>query len=182
MAGLNIAFPQVIPNPPTEETKWYALQTRARHEKIVAYRLEQAGIEIFLPLVQEVHRWSDRKKIVQLPLFSSYVFAKIRATNAERIRLLQVDGVLSLVGKRAEGTPIPDEQIQSVKVLVNGKMPWTTYPFLKIGQRVRIRNGALEGMEGILLSRSGENNLVVSVDAIQRSLAVRLENYELEAA
>ncbi len=182
MATLIAAYPQLVPSATSEMPNWYAVQTRARHEKLVAYRFQESGIETFLPLVNEVHRWSDRKKIVQLPLFSCYVFAKVCPTNVDRMRLLRVDGVLSLVGKRGEGTPIPDEQIESVRLLLSQSMAWTEHPFLKIGQRVRIRSGALDGMEGILLSRNGDRTLVVSVDAIQRSLAVKLEGYELEAA
>jgi len=161
---------------------WYAVQTYSRHEKAVAYRLQERGISAFLPLVSEVHRWSDRKKIVQLPLFSCYVFAKIPPTNEHRLRILQADGVLNLVGKRGEGTPIPDEQIDSVRIMIQQQLPWSNHPFLKIGQRVRIRSGALDGMEGVLLSRAGENTLVISIDAIQRSLAVKVEGYEVEAA
>ena len=96
--------------------------------------------------------------------------------------MLCVDGVFAFVGPRGEGTPIPDAQIDAVRTLVEGPLPWSSHPFLKIGQRVRIRNGALEGIEGILVSRSGESTLVISVDAIQRSMAVRIEGYDVEAA
>ena len=174
--------PQLFSAVHQEQEHWYAVQTRARHEKLVAYRFQERGITSFLPLVTEVHRWSDRKKIVELPLFSCYVFAKIVPNNLDRLRVLKVDGVLSLVGTRAEGTPIPEEQIQSVRILLEQKMQYSSHPFLKIGQRVRIRSGALDGMEGILVSRNGGRSLVVSIDAIQRSLSVRLEGYELEAA
>jgi transcription antitermination factor NusG len=174
MATNITAFPEPVPASIEQMQNWYAVQTRARHEKIVAYR--------FLPLVNEVHRWSDRKKIVQSPLFSCYVFARICPTNVDRMRLLRVDGVLSLVGKRGEGTAVADEQIQFVKSLIDQRVSWFPHPFLQIGQRVRVRNGALHGMEGILLSRNGDKTLVVSIDAIQRSLAVRLEGYDLEAA
>lgn len=159
---------------------WYALQTRARHEKAVEQRLLERGVETFLPVITEVHRWSDRKKTVQLPLFGCYIFAKISPTNLDRLRVLRVDGVLSLIGTRGQGTPIPDEQIDAVRVLIEERMPWTSHPFLQIGQRVRIRSGALDGMEGILVSRNGDRSLVISVDAIQRSLAVRVEGYEVE--
>jgi len=173
---------QPAPFTPAEAEQWYAVQTRARHEKQVAYRLQERGITNFLPLVTEVHRWSDRKKIVELPLFSCYVFAKIAPTNVDRLRVLRLDGVLSLVGTRGEGTPIPEEQIEAVRILLKERTPWSSHPFLKVGQRVRIRSGALDGMEGILVSHNGDRTLVVSVDAIQRSLAVRLEGYEVEAA
>ena len=159
---------------------WYSLHTRPRHEKIVAQRLQERGVTTYLPLITEVHRWSDRKKSVQLPLFSCYVFAKFVPHRAERLRVLRVDGVFGLVGAHGEGSPIPDDQIESVRNLVEGEIPWSCHPFLKIGQRVRIRSGALDGLEGILISRNGDRTLVISVDAIQRSLAVRVEGYEVE--
>lgn len=163
------------------DSQWYALHTHARHEKLVAQRLAERGVETFLPMVTEVHRWSDRKKSVQLPLFTCYVFAKFIDNRSERLRVLRVGGVLGLIGSQGEGTPIPDEQIDAVRTLVEGALPWSSHPFLKIGQRVRIRSGALNGMEGILVSRNGSDTLVISVDALQRSLSVRVEGYDLEA-
>jgi len=164
------------------ESEWYALHTRPRHEKQVVQRLGERGVETFLPIVTEVHRWSDRKKQVELPLFSCYVFAKFAPNRAERLHVLRVGGVLGLVGSQGEGSPIPPEQIDAVRNLVEGTTEWTPYPFLKIGQRVRVLSGALSGMEGILTSRNGSKTLVISVDAIQRSLAVRVEGYEIEPA
>ena len=165
-----------------EAENWYGLQTRPRHEKIVTQRLEERGVTTFLPLVTEVHRWSDRKRSVQVPLFGCYVFAKFVPNRSERLRVLRVEGVFGLVGGRGEGVPIPDEQMDAVRSLVEAQLPWSSHPFLKIGQRVRIRSGALDGLEGILVSRNGERTLVISVDAIQRSLAVRVEGYEVEPA
>src|SRR5580658_3486213 len=171
---------QLAPPVGVETEQWYGLQTRPRHEKIVAQRLEERGVTTFLPLVTETHRWSDRKKSVQVPLFSCYVFAKFVPNRAERLRVLRVDGVFGLVGGKGEGAPIPDEQIDAVRSVVEGQLPWSSHPFLKIGQRVRIRSGALNGLEGILVSRNGDRTLVISVEAIQRSLAVRVEGYEVE--
>ena len=173
--------PNPLPVVPSESEKWYALHTRPRHEKAVVQRLSERGVDTFLPTVTEVHRWSDRKKKIESPLFSCYVFAKFISNRMDRLRVLRVDGVLGLVGSRSEGTPIPDEQIDAVRTLLDGTQPWSSYPFLKIGQRVRIRSGALDGMEGILVSRNGSTTLVISVDAIQRSLAVRVEGYQVEA-
>jgi transcription antitermination factor NusG len=171
---------QPLPGVELDSACWYGLQTRPRHEKIVAQRLEERGVTTFLPLVTEVHRWSDRKKSVQLPLFGCYVFARFLPERVERLRVLRVDGVFGLVGARGEGTPIPDSEIDAVRSLVTTQLPWSSHPFLKIGQRVRIRSGALDGMEGILISRNGDRTLVISVEAIQRSLAVRVEGYEVE--
>ena len=185
VSSMALAVPQFVPVAETEVVRpeaesWYGLQTRPRHEKMVARRLEERGVTTFLPLVSEVHHWSDRKKSVQMPLFGCYVFAKFVPNRSERLRVLRVDGVFGLVGSKGEGTPIPDEQIAAVRNLLQEQLPWSSHPFLKIGQRVRLRSGALDGVEGILISRNGDRTLVISVDAIQRSLAVRVEGYDVE--
>ena len=167
--------------PTVEPLEWYALHTRPRHEKLVVQRLADRGVETFLPIVTEVHRWSDRKKTVQLPLFSCYVFVKFVPNRSERLRVLRVDGVLGLVGNRGEGAAIPTQQIDAVRALVDGNLPWSSHDFLKVGQRVRVRSGALDGVEGILVSYEGDQTLVISIDAIQRSLSVRLAGYQVEA-
>ncbi|HYM74959.1 MAG TPA: UpxY family transcription antiterminator [Candidatus Dormibacteraeota bacterium] len=184
MATNILSWQHAVPTPIVagEGESWYALHTRPRHEKLVLQRLAERGVETFLPIVTEVHRWSDRKKSVQLPLFSCYVFAKFVSQRTERLNVLRVGGVLGLVGSRGEGTPIPDGQIDAVRALMEGAVQWSSHPFLKIGQRVRVRGGSLEGVEGILVSRNGSDTLVISVDAIQRSLAVRVEGYQVEAA
>lgn len=158
---------------------WYALHTRTRHEKMVEQRLQERGVQTFLPLVTEIHRWSDRKKKVQLPLFNGYVFAKLARSRAERLRVLSIDGVFCVVGSGGEGTPIPEEQIQTVRAVLEGEMPWSGHPFLKVGQRVRVQGGALDGVEGILVDRCGDSTLVISVEAIQRSIAVRVQGYQV---
>jgi transcriptional antiterminator NusG len=159
---------------------WYAVNTRARHERVVAQRLIEQGVTTFLPLVTEVHRWSDRRKSVEVPLFGCYVFVKLPPTGEDRLRVLRIDGVFKFVGARGVGTPIAESQIDAVRTLIGQQIPWSTHPFLQIGQRVRVRGGALDGVEGILLSRNDDNTLVVSIDAIQRSLAVRIQGYDLE--
>jgi transcriptional antiterminator NusG len=173
--------PSVLPASGSCHESWYAVQTRARHERVVMQRFQDKGLTAFLPVVTEKRRWSDRWKEVELPLFSCYVFVKIMATNEDRLRVLCTDSVFDFVGATRLGTPIPDEQIEAVQTIVTERMNWETFPFLKIGQRVRIRSGSLTGVEGILVSRNGKRSVVVSVDAIQRSLAVRVEGYEIEA-
>jgi transcription termination/antitermination protein NusG len=163
------------------QTNWYAIQTRARHEKVVAERLGEQGVVTFLPLVREIHRWSDRKKKIELPLFSCYVFGRFAATNEEQQRIYRTTGVFGIVGVRGECTPIPDAEIEAVRAFIGQHLPWSVHPFLKVGQRVRVRGGSLDGIEGVLLSRNGERTLVISINTIQRSLAVRIEGYDLEA-
>jgi len=162
------------------EAHWYAVHTYSRHERVVADRIEQQGFTTFLPTVTEVHRWSDRRKVVELPLFSCYVFVRLEPTNEKRVRVLRIDGVIGLVGSQRTGTPIPVEQIEAVRTLLGRDVVCARHPFLKVGQRVRIRGGALNSLEGLFLSQNGDRNLVISVDAIQRSLAVRINGYDID--
>ena len=173
-------LPSMAPNPAPDIENWYAGHPRARHERVVVQRLHEQGVKTFLPLVTEVHRWSDRRKSVEVPLFGCYVFVKLPSTGEDRLRVLRIDGVFKFVGTRGVGTPIAETQIDAIRILIGQQMPWSTHPFLQIGQRVRVRGGALDGVEGILVSRNDDNTLVVSIDAIQRSLAVRIEGYDVE--
>jgi transcription antitermination factor NusG len=160
--------------------KWFAVHTYSRHEKVVAEETRDLGIETFLPIVKEMRQWSDRRKVVESPLFSCYVFVRILPNNQERLKVLRINGVLRFIGTNGYGIPIPDEQIDTVRILTEEQLPVCSHPFLKIGQRVRIRSGALSGIEGILTGRSGAQTLVVSLDAIQRSMSVRIEGYDVE--
>ncbi len=164
----------------SQPASWYALHTRSRQEKTVARDLEQLGFEAYLPLVTEIHRWSDRRKTVEVPLFSGYTFARLAATPDEVVDVKRIPGVVSIVGAGPTGTAIEAEQIESVRILLAGKHPFANYPFLRLGQRVRICNGALRGVEGILVGSKDESKIVVSIELIQRSLAITLHNYDIE--
>ena len=161
------------------EPQWYALHTRARHERVVENSLRERGLETFLPVVHEVHRWSDRVKKVEVPLFSCYLFVRCALRPEERAAVYSTASVLAIVGVHGSGTPIPDEQIASVRTVLAQTAPWRSHPFLKVGQRVRVRGGALDGIEGVFLSENGDHSLVISIDAIQRSMSVRIEGYDV---
>jgi transcription antitermination factor NusG len=163
-----------------QEVCWYALHTRARHERVVEHRLREEGLETFLPTVRETHRWSDRKKVVEVPLFSCYVFVRCALNAEDRTKVYRVDSALGFVGTRGAGIPIPDEQIESVRAVLSQPAPCRSHPFLKVGQRVRVCGGAMDGVEGVFLSENGDNSLVISVDVIQRSLAVRIDGYDVK--
>ncbi len=160
--------------------QWYAIHTRSQHEKAVVSHLKNEGIETFLPLVSEVHQWSDRRKVVEVPLFSCYAFVNLCLAPETWAKVLSINGVLRFVGIRGEGVPIPDDQVESIRTLVSGKVPYTVYPFLKVGQRVRVRGGSLDGVEGLLVARNGNRTLVISVEPIQRSLAINLDGYQVQ--
>ena len=163
-----------------EEPRWYALQTYPRHEKKVAAQLQRKGVITFLPLVSQVHRWSDRRKTLQVPLFPGYAFVRVVAMAENRLLALRTAGVVGFVGNGGSGLPIPDKQIEDIQKLLAHKVPCVLYPFLRVGQRVLIHGGCLEGLEGILVACNSDRSLVVSVEAIHQSLAIRIDGYELE--
>jgi transcription antitermination factor NusG len=160
---------------------WYAIQTRSRHEKMVARQLEDNGIDSFLPVVKKTNRWSDRSKTVELPLFPGYAFVRSAASADERVRILKIPGVVNFVGAHGQATPIPEGQIEAVKSLVSCDIPFTEHPHLRVGQRVRVQGGSLDGVQGILVAQNGKRNLVISVEPIQRSLSVHIEGYDVVA-
>jgi transcription antitermination factor NusG len=160
---------------------WYAIRTRSRHEKVVATQLEGLEVEHFLPLVKSLHRWSDRQKQVELPLFPGYAFVRLDYTSEHRLRVVKTHGVVGFVGSRGEATPIPDHQIEGVRALLTQDVPFKNHAFLRVGQRIRIRGGSLDGVEGILIEQKKARTLVLSIEPIQRSISVDLEGYDVEA-
>ncbi len=160
---------------------WFALETRHRFEKQVVHQLSRFGIETFLPERTEIRSWSDRKKRVNIPLFAGYAFVRLDRSRKTRLRVLQTAGVIGLVSTSGEPVPVPHEQLDQLRRLLQRKVPCSLQPFLRMGQRVRVRGGSLDGVEGILVD-SGTKSLVISIDCLQRSIAVRIEGYELELA
>jgi len=152
----------------------------ARHEKRVAAQFEEKRVCTFLPLLQQVHRWSDRRSVVEIPMFSCYAFVRMVQTAEERLKVLLTPGVLGFVGNERQGTSIPDEQIESLRKAVSEKVPCLPHPFISAGKRVRIRGGSLDGVEGILMRQGGDQSLVLSVELLRRSIWIRVEGYDIE--
>lgn len=172
---LNNSRPVAIPE---GEPQWYAVHTRPRHEKKVVSELERCGIAAYLPVTKQIRRWSDRRMRVELPLFPCYAFVQIAATPEMRVAVLRPYGVLGFVGPQ-HGTPIPASEIEDIRTLLLNDIAVTPAAYLKVGHRVRIRGGVLDGVEGILTT-AGERRLVVSIETIQRSISVSLDGYEVE--
>ena len=172
-----IATEAVIPT--LTQAEWYAVQTRPRHEKKVIAELAEKRIDSYLPLLNQVHRWSDRRKTVQVPLFPGYVFVRVQLNPNIRFAVLGSWGAIAFVGPQRTATAIPDTQIENIRTLLSSKVSLTPYPFLRIGQRVRVRGGALDGLEGILVT-NGQRRLVISVESIHRSLSITLDGYDIE--
>jgi transcription antitermination factor NusG len=156
------------------------VKTLSRHERIVAYQLNNQGVKTFLPSFTEIHRWSDRRKKVEVPLFPGYLFVHAIISPQVRRLVLFARGVAGFINMSGKPVPIPNDQIESVQKLLANNIRCVCYPFLRVGQRVRVRGGALDGVQGILTAHHGQKGLVISIDGIQRSLAVHIEGYDVE--
>ena len=168
------------PVPAAADYSWYAIQTRIRFEKKVATQLQKKGIEVFLPLIKQVHRWSDRRQVIESPLFPGYGFVHLHLDPKTRLRVVQTAGVFGFVGCNGEVSPIPWKQIEDIQQVLAKDVPCAMYPFLKVGQQVRIRGGSLDGLEGILTERNSGKTLLISVEAIERTIAIQVEGYDIE--
>jgi transcription antitermination factor NusG len=158
--------------------EWFALQTRYRFEKRVAAQLHAKGMEVFLPLRRENHQWSDRQKAVTIPLFPGYEFVRLDQLLDSRRTVLKTAGLIGFVNFRGTAAAVPSKQIEDLRLLLNETVPFSLYPFVQVGRRVRIRGGCLHGLEGVMAHEKGK--LVISIDSIQRSLAIEIQGYELE--
>jgi len=153
--------------------RWYALYTRARHEKAVAEQLIKREMEAFLPVREVLSRWKDRPKLVQLPLFPGYVFVRTSLTHKRQV--VSTDGVVCMVSFQGTPAPIPDEELEAVREICLTKLPCDPYPHLTEGRWVRVIRGPLAGLSGILVRKKGKHRLVVSIDILQQSVAVEID-------
>ena len=160
--------------------RWYAAYTSARHEKSVANQFRCRGVRYFLPLLESLQRWSDRRIRVQLPYFPGYVFVHI--AHRDRLLVLQTPGVVRIVGTRTSPTVVPDVQIETLQTALHLGLRVGPHPAAEIGRRVYIRSGPLLGTEGILLRRKGRCRVVVSIQAIMRAFAVEVNEQDIQPA
>jgi transcription antitermination factor NusG len=157
---------------------WFALRVRPKHEKAVATNLSMLGLEEYVPLHRVRRLWSDRVKVLDTPLFPGYVFC--RFAYADRLRVLNSPGVDSIVGCGKTEVPVDDSEIAAVRTLVASGRPLAHLPFLRIGQGVLIERGPLAGIRGVVLREQSAWRVVVSVEALDRSIAVEVDREVLE--
>jgi transcription antitermination factor NusG len=160
--------------------QWFAVYTNARHEKTVARQLDERCIDEFLPLYRSLRRWKDRRKLVDLALFPSYVFVRIEAR--DKLRVLQVPGVVSLVTFNGQLAALPEQAINALRSSLNHGVYAEPCPYLRVGRRVRVAAGPLAGAEGILIKKKEKCRVVISLDVLRRSVAVEVDGTNLEAA
>jgi transcription antitermination factor NusG len=160
------------------QARWYAAHVCSRHEKQVARQLEERRVSCFLPVYRSVRRWKDRRKELDLVLFPGYVFVHLDLK--DRLRVLQVPSVVRFVSFNGQPAALPDAEIE---VLVNGLAKGVRaepHPYLKVGHRVRVKYGPLAGTQGILVRRKDKFRVVLSIDLIMRSVAVEVDEADVE--
>jgi transcription antitermination factor NusG len=166
--------------PPGPEKHWFAAYTTCRHEKRVARHLEERGIEHFLPTYRTQRRWKDGSRVtLNLPLFPGYVF--VRICGSARVRVLEVPGVVSMIGTASSPIPLPDLEIDTLRTGLD-PLRVEPHPLLTVGQRVRIKIGALAGIEGIVIRRKGGFRLVLTLDLLMQSIAIEVDGDDVELA
>ena len=172
---INCEAPANSPSP----AHWYAVYANSRHEKVVARQLKQRGIETFLPLYRTWHRWKDRRKLVELALFPSYVFVKIAPR--EKLRLLQVSGVVHIVTFNGQLAELPEQEINALRNGLENDVYAEPCPYLRVGRKVRVVRGPMAGTEGILARKKDKYRVVLSIDVLMRSIAVEVDALDLQA-
>jgi transcription antitermination factor NusG len=154
---------------------WFAVRVRSRTEKIVATMIRSRGFDEFLPLYQSRRRWSDRFKSVELPLFPGYVFCRLNLES--RLPILTIPGVAGFVGVGRLPVPIDNEEIAAIQCAVGAGLMTEPFPYVEMGQRVRLIEGPLKGLEGFLVEVRKEQRLAVSVSLLSRSVAVEIDRH-----
>ncbi len=153
------------------ETRWFALITKPCHENTAAELLERKRVDTILPLYTAIRQWSDRKKAVRLPVFPGYVFS--RFDYKCRAAILRTPGIRSLVTFGGTPAPLSEDEIASLRIMIESKLPLEPWPFLKQGDRVRVTSGPLKGCGGILV-RGEKWRVVVGIELLQRSVSVHV--------
>lgn len=165
--------PPIVPIQP-----WWAAYTRHQHEKTVAEMLSAKGFEVFLPLYESVRHWKDRRKKLSLPLFPGYVFVR---GGERRLQVLSTPGIHMILTHGERIATIPEGEIDAIRRTLEGNFCVEPHPFLRCGERVRVKSGTLAGVEGILIRWKGSARLVLSVDMLAQSVGVEIDATNVEA-
>jgi transcription antitermination factor NusG len=158
--------------------RWYAAYTYPRHEKVVAEQLESKGVESFLPTTTVASRWKDRIVRIHLPLFPSYVFARVEL--CRRVAVLTVPGVIRILSANGAPIPIPDSEVDAVRRCISEGAKLEAHHFMVSGMRARVHSGPFSGLEGIVVEANEKCKVVVSISAIHQSIALELDREYLE--
>lgn len=173
-----IIYSQEIDNYP----KWYAIYTRSRHEFKVSQELSRKQFRTFLPAFKSLRRWKDRKKYIEIPLFPGYLFLHCQMDNYKHLEILKTNGVVRVLGtNKRDLSTIPDEEIESIKILTENTATINYHPYVKEGSSVEIVNGPLAGAKGVLTEKDlYKSKVVVSIHLLGRSISVEVDSCDIE--
>ena len=171
-------LPSGLPDPHLA-SNWFAVFTTPRHEKRVEQHLRLRNVERFLPLYRSPRKWRNGLKVVlELPLFPGYIFVRIR--RSERVKVLEVPGVVAIVGGAAgQMARLPEAEVEALRSGLHLRQA-EPHPLLTVGRRARIRTGALAGLEGIVVRKKNSLRVVLTMDLIMQSIVVEVDGEELE--
>ena len=159
--------------------EWYAIWTRSRHEQVVREQLEQKGFEAFLPTLPKWSRWKDRKKKIDWPLFPGYCFA--RFDPADVLQVLKCTGVVNIVSFEGRPAPIPDYELESIRLLVGSELQYDPCPLIREGMMVEVTSGPLKGVIGRLVRKGAHARLILAVDLIGQAVSVEVDAADVRA-
>jgi transcription antitermination factor NusG len=162
-----------------DDLSWFAVVTRSRHERKVHDQLQSREVESFLPVVQRWSRWRDRRKLIEWPLFPGYCFARCSSQNIRPV--LACRGVVHVVTFAARPAPVPDYEIDSVRQLLDSKLPHDPCPFIDVGMWVQVVHGPLRGVRGRLVHKDRSTTLVVAIEMLGRALSVEIDAADVRA-
>lgn len=157
---------------------WYALYAKHNHERKVAELLGRKGVEVFLPEYRSVRTWKDRKKTLSMPLFPGYVF--LRSALQDKVEILSTPGVFFIVEIAGHACPIPEYEIDAIRTITSGDVPYEPHPFIDTGELVRICSGSLAGLIGIFVKPKNKHRVVVSVELLQKSVSIEVDAGNVE--
>ena len=155
-----------------KDLRWFAITVKHQHERRVEDALSFQNFEALAPVYRAQHRWSDRVKEIDLPLFAGYLFC--RFAYLERARVLNTPGVRRIVGFRDAAAPVDDAEMASIQAMQRSGAPVRPWPYLKPGDRVRVERGPLRGLSGTLIREKDLFRLVIGVELLQRSIAAEV--------
>jgi len=179
LPGSNLVTLGKYPPAEQEQSFWYAAYTKGRHEKHVRRQLEERRISNFLPIYNSVRRWKDRRKELSLPLFPGYVF--VHVSDQDRLRVLQVPGVVRFVSFNGRPAVLENAEIDSLKNAVAAGVKAEPHPYLKVGQKIRMKHGPLAGASGVLDRKKDKFRLVISLDLIMRSIVAEVQAADIDS-
>jgi len=166
----------------SQEKCWHAVYLKSRHEFKVEKKFAETNIDAFLPVIERLRNWKDRKKLVTFPLFPGYIFVHIPDDYNSTLSVLKTSGVVRFLTLEGKPAPIPEDQINYLKKLIENKEQIDPHPYITEGQRVRITSGPLAGVEGILMEKRNQNLLILSIDLLKQGASVKIDAFDIEPA